>query len=174
MNPTPYGPTEPPLWLVEKIPPSTWENCRETSERKARMHCYDDPINVLIELAMQRENDTDMDKFLRKHLRRETPAEKSPRGMSPQPYSDPEKGREGQLNHISVTPASNGQGAPNLFYCRPTHNRGGPSHAPDCNGRSSCLLQLQRKQKTRDGQEVKHQDHFCCTITWEYCGKRRH
>ena len=36
------------------------------------------------------------------------------------------------------------------------------------------MLQLQRKQKTKDGQEVKHQDHFCCTITCGYCGKRRH
>ena len=36
------------------------------------------------------------------------------------------------------------------------------------------MLQLQRKQKTKDGQEVKHQDHFRCTITCGYCGKRRH
>ena len=34
MNPSPYGPTEPHLWLVGKIPPRTWENCKETSERK--------------------------------------------------------------------------------------------------------------------------------------------
>ena len=36
------------------------------------------------------------------------------------------------------------------------------------------MLQLQRKQKTKDGQEVKHQDHFRCTITCGHCGKRRH
>ena len=36
------------------------------------------------------------------------------------------------------------------------------------------MLQLQRKQKTKEGQEVKHQDHFRCTITCGYCGKRRH
>ena len=36
------------------------------------------------------------------------------------------------------------------------------------------MLQLQRKQKTKDGQEVKHQDHFCCTIPCGYSGKRRH
>ena len=88
---------------------------------------------------MERENDSHMDKYLRKHLRRETPA-----------------------------------GVPNLFYYRPTDDKGGPCHAPDCDGRSSCLLQLQRKQKTKDGQEVKHQDHFRCTITCGYCGKCRH
>ena len=44
----------------------------------------------------------------------------------------------------------------------------------DCDRCSSCMLQLKRTQKTKDGQEVKHQDHFCCTITCGYCGKRRH
>ena len=45
---------------------------------------------------------------------------------------------------------------------------------PHCDGRSACLLQLKRTQKTKDGQEVKHKDHFRCTITRGYCGKRRH
>ena len=36
------------------------------------------------------------------------------------------------------------------------------------------MLQLQRKQETKDSQEVKHQDHFCCTMTAGYCGKCRH
>ena len=80
MNPTSYGPTEPHLWLVGKIPPKSWESCRETSERKARTHCYDDLIDLLIDLAMERENDSHMDKYLPKHLRRETPAQKSPAG----------------------------------------------------------------------------------------------
>ena len=35
MNPSSYGPTEPHLWLVGQIPPGTWENCKETSERKS-------------------------------------------------------------------------------------------------------------------------------------------
>ena len=26
MNPTSYGPTEPHLWLVGKIPPKTWDD----------------------------------------------------------------------------------------------------------------------------------------------------
>ena len=36
------------------------------------------------------------------------------------------------------------------------------------------MLQLRGTQKTKDGQEVKHQDHFRCTITCGYCGERRH
>ena len=36
------------------------------------------------------------------------------------------------------------------------------------------MLQMQRKQKTKDGQKVKHQDRSRCTITCRHCGKRRH
>ena len=58
MNPSSYGPTEPHLWLVGKIPPGTWENCKETSERKSRTRSYDELVDLLIQLAMERENDS--------------------------------------------------------------------------------------------------------------------
>ena len=157
-----------------KIPTKTWDNCRETSERKARTHSYDDLVDLLIELAMKRENDSHMDKYLRKHLRRETPAEKSHGGRSPQPDSKPGKGRGGQLKHLTETPSSKGKATRNVFYYCPTDDKGGPCHAPDCDGRSACMLQLKRRQKLKDGQEVKHQDHFRCTITCGFCRKRRH
>ena len=115
-----------------------------------------------------------MDRYLRKHLRRETPAEKSPRGRSPQPHSNPGKGRGGQLKHMTETHPTKGKGAPYLFYCRPTDDKGRPCHALDSDGRSACMLQLKRTQKTKDGQEDKHQDHCRSTITCGYCAKRRH
>ena len=174
MNATSYGPNEPHLWLAGKIPPKTWDKCRETSERKARTTSYDDLVDLLIQLAMERENDSHMDKYLRKQLRRGTPAEKSPGGRSPQPHSNLGKGRGGHCKRMKETRASNGKGAPNLFCCRPTDDKGGPCYAPHCDARIACMLQLQRKQKTKDCQEVKHQDHFGCTITCGYCGKRRH
>ena len=62
MNPTLYGPTAPHLWLVQKIPPKAWKNCKETSERKSRKHSYDDRVDLVIELAMERDNDSHMDK----------------------------------------------------------------------------------------------------------------
>ena len=92
MNPWFYGPTEPHLRLVGKIPTRRWENCRETSERKSRTHHYIDLFDLLNELAMERENDSHMERYLCKHQRRETPAEKSPGGRSPRPHSDPWKG----------------------------------------------------------------------------------
>ena len=82
MKSTSYGPTEPHLWLVGKIPPKTWDDCRETSVRNAQTHSYDDPVHLLIQLAMERESDSRMDKYLRKHLRRETPAVNGPGGRS--------------------------------------------------------------------------------------------
>ena len=36
------------------------------------------------------------------------------------------------------------------------------------------MLQLKRHQLTKDRKTVTHQDHFRCTITCGYCGKRRH
>ena len=62
----------------------------------------------------------------------------------------------GSRKHMKQTPPSIGTGAPNLFYCRPTGDKGAPCHAPDCDGQSACMLQLQRKQKTKDCQELKH------------------
>ena len=157
-----------------QIPTRTWGNCRETSERKSWTHSYDDLVDLLIELAMERENDSHMDKYLRKHLPRETAAEMSPGERSPQPHSNLGTGRGGQLKHLTETAHSQGEGAPNRFYCRPTDDKGGPCHMPDCYGQSMCMLQLKRTQNTRDGQEVKHQDPFRRTITCGYCGKRRH
>ena len=62
--------TEPHLWLMGKIPQRTWDDCRATSERKSRTHSYDELVDLLIELALQRENDSHMEKFLKKHLGR--------------------------------------------------------------------------------------------------------
>ena len=115
MNPTSCGPTEPHLWLTGKIPPKTWDDCRETSERKARRHYYDDLVDLLIELAMERENDSHMHKYLHKHLRRETPAEKNPGGRSPHPHCNPGKGRGGQLKHMTETPPPRVKGP--LIFC---------------------------------------------------------
>ena len=104
MSPSSYGPIEPHLWLVGKIPTSTWENRKEMSERKSGTHSYDDLVDLWIELAVERENDSHMDNYLRKHLRRETPAEKASGERSPQPHSNPGKSRGWQLKHMTETP----------------------------------------------------------------------
>ena len=70
MNVGSYGATEPHLWLMSKIPTCTWDDCRTTSERKSRTHTYNDLVDVLIELVLERENDSHMEKFLKRHLGR--------------------------------------------------------------------------------------------------------
>ena len=65
-----YGATEPHLWLTSKIPQRTWDDCRATSERKDRGHSYDELVDLLIQLALERENDSHMEKFLKEHLGR--------------------------------------------------------------------------------------------------------
>ena len=70
MNVGSYGATEPHLWLMSKIPQRTWDDCRSTSERKSWTHSYDELVDLLIELALERENDSHMEKFLKKHLGR--------------------------------------------------------------------------------------------------------
>ena len=74
---------------------------------------------------MERESDSHMDKYQRKHLRRDTPAEKAPGGRSPQPKSNPGKGRGGHLKHMTETYSSKGKGNPNSRIPL-TH----PSHTP--------------------------------------------
>ena len=45
---------------------------------------------------------------------------------------------------------------PPLFYCKPVNDKGGPCHAPDCNHRSSCMLQMKRQQHSKDGKTSTH------------------
>ena len=68
-----YGPTEPHLWLVSKIPTRRWDDCHTTSERKGRTHTYDDLVDLLIELALERESDAHMQIFLKKDTWVEVP-----------------------------------------------------------------------------------------------------
>ena len=79
-----YGATEPHLWLMSKIPTRTWNDCRTTSERKSRTDTYDDPVGLLIELDLERENDSHMQKFLKKQLGRGgTPTPERGEGKGP-------------------------------------------------------------------------------------------
>ena len=85
MNLGSYGATEPHLWLMSKIPQRKWDECRATSERKGRTHLYDELVDLLIELALERENDSHMEKFLKKHLARGgTPTPERAKGKGPE------------------------------------------------------------------------------------------
>ena len=176
MNVGSYGATEPHLWLMSKIPQRTWDDCRSTSERKSRTHSYDELVDLLIELALERENDSHMEKFLKKHLGRGgTPTPERGEGKGHKnPRNTNQGGGKGRGNLRAMNEVPTDAGAPPLFYCRPVNDKGGPCHASDCDLRSGCMLQMKRQQHTKDWRTVTHQDHFRCTITCGYCGKRRH
>ena len=53
-----YGATVPHPWLMSEIPSHTWDDCRTTSEKKSRTHTYNDLVDLLIELALERDNDS--------------------------------------------------------------------------------------------------------------------
>ena len=64
---------------------------------------------------MEMENDSHMDKYLRRLLQRKAPAERNPGGRFSQPNPNHGKGFGGQMKHMQETPSSNGKGVPNLF-----------------------------------------------------------
>ena len=176
MNVGSYGATEPHLWLMSKIPQRTWDDCRSTSDRKSRTHSYDTLVDLLIELALERENDSHMEKFLKKHLGRggtPTPERGEGRGHK-NPTNTNQGGGKGRGNLRAMNEVPTDAGTPPLFYCRPVNDKGGPCHASDCDLRSGCMLQMKRQQHTKDRKTLTHQNHFRCTITCGYCGKRRH
>ena len=176
MNVGSYGATDPHLWLMSKIPQCTWDDCRASSERKSRTHSCEELVDLLIELALEREKDSDMEKFLKKHFGQGgTPAPECGKGKGPKnPINASQGGGKGRGNLSAMNEVKPDAGTPPLFYCKPVNHKGGPYHAPDCDHRSSCMLQMKRQQHSKDGKTVTHQDHFRCSIIWGCCGKRRH
>ena len=93
MNVGSYGATEPHLWLMSKIPTRTWDDCRTISKRKSWTHTYDDLVDLLIELTLERENDSHMEKFLKRHLGRGgTPTPECGEGKGPKDPANTNKG----------------------------------------------------------------------------------
>ena len=176
MNLGSYGATQPHLWLVSKIPTRTWDDCRTTLERKSQTHTYDDLVDLLIELALERENDSHMEKVLKRHLGQGgAPTPERGEGKGPKsPINTNKGGGKGGGNLRAMNEVKPETGTLPLFYCKPVNDKGVLCHAPDCDHRSGCMLQLKRQQHTEDAKTVTHQDHFRCTITCGYCGKRFH
>ena len=123
-----YGRTEPHLWLGSKIATRTWDDCRSTSERKSRTHTYDDLVDVLIDLALERENDSHMETFLKRHLGRGTiPTPECGEGKGPKNPTNANKGGgKGGGNLRAMSEVKPEAGAPPLFYVNMSMTREGP------------------------------------------------
>ena len=85
---------------MSKIPSRTWDHCRTTSERKSRTHTYDDLVDLLIKLPLERDTDSSMEKVLKKHLGRGgTPTPERGEGKGPKnPTSANQGGGKGRGN----------------------------------------------------------------------------
>ena len=117
MNVGSYAATDPQLWLMSKIPQRTWDDCRATSEKKSRTHSYDELVDLLIELALERENDSHMEKFLNKQLGRGgTPTPERGEGKGPKnPTNANQGGGKGRGNLRVMNEVKPEAGTPPLF-----------------------------------------------------------
>ena len=126
MNVGSYGATQPHLWLMNKIPQRTWDDCRSTSERKSRTHSYDELVDLLFELPLERENDSHMEKFLKKHLGRGgNPTPERGEGKGPKnPTNTNQGGGKGRGNLRAMNEVKPDAGTTLLFTANLSMTRG--------------------------------------------------
>ena len=144
---------------MAKLPPELWDGCRATAERKARDLNYQDLSVLLLELALEKESD--------QHLNAYPPGGGGSRS--------PGRGYQGHRTEQGTTPKnarimSNVQ---DLFWCDARDEQGSLLQAPDCD-QQDCFVVQGKKQETKAGGKAKLPDHYRCTITCAFCGKRKH
>ena len=147
------------FWLVAKIPISVWDECRATAERKARTLTYEDLSVLLLELALEKESDHHLDAY--------RPGGGGSRSHG-KGYQGPRPGRGTTAKHARIM--GNVQ---ELFWCDARVEHGHLQHALDCDQRD-CFVVQGKKQETNTGSKPKMPDHYRCTITCAFCGKRNH
>ena len=147
------------FWLVAKLPRELWDECRSTAERKARALHYEDLCVLLLELALEKESD--------QHLNPYRPGGGSS-GSHGKGYQGPRPGQGTTPKQARIM-----ENVKELFWCDARHEQGHLQHAPDCEQRDCFVLQG-KKQETNTGAKAKMPDHYRCTITCAFCGKRKH
>ena len=159
LTPGSYGSDELLLWLVAKIPTSLWDDCRATAERKTRTLTYEDLSVLLLQLALEKESDQHLDVY-------------RPRGRGSgslgKGYRGPRPGHGTTPKHTRIM----GQ-VQEFLSCDGRDQHGHLQHAPDCDQRD-CFVVQGKKQETNTGAKCKLPDHYRCTITCAFCGKRKH
>ena len=159
LTPGSYGSDELLFRLVAKLPRELWDQCRATAERKERALNYEDLSVLLLELALEKESDQRLNAY-------------RPGGGGSRSQG---RGYQGHPPGQGTTPKnarfmSNVQ---DLFWCDDRDEQGCLLHAPDCNQRD-CFVVQGKKQETDTGGKAKLPDHYRCTITCAFCGKRKH
>ena len=63
LTPGSYSSDDRLFWLVAKLPPELWDECRSTAERKARALHYEDLCVLLLEVALEKESDQHLNNY---------------------------------------------------------------------------------------------------------------
>ena len=159
LTPGSYGSDELLFWLVAKLPRELWDECRSTAERKARALNYEDLSVLLLELVLEKESNQHLNAY-------------RPGGGGSGSHG---RGYQGHRPGQGTTPKnalimSNVQ---DLFWCDARDEQGSLLHDPDCD-QHDCFVVQGTKQETNTGGKAKLPDHYRCTITCAFCGKRKH
>ena len=159
LTPGSYGSDELLFWLVAKLPRELWDECRSAAERKARALNYEDLYVLLLELALEKESD--------QHLNAYRPGGGGSRSHG--------KGYQGPRPRQGTTPkhARIMGSVQELFWCDARDEHGHLQQAPDCDQRD-CFVVQGKEQEANTGAKPKMPDHYRCTITCAFCGKREH
>ena len=147
------------FWLVDKLPRELWDECRSTAERKARALNYKDLSVLLLELPLEKESD--------QHLNAYRPGG-GDSGSHGRGYQGPRPGQGTTPKHARIM-----DNVKELFRSDGRDEHGHLQHAPDCK-QQDCFVVQGKKQETNTGAKAKMPDHYRCTITCAFCGKRKH
>ena len=161
LTPGSYSSDDLLFWLVAKLPRELWDECRSTAERKARSLRYEDLCVLVLELVLEKESD--------QHLNNYRPGGGGSGGHG--------KGYQGSRPGQGTTPkharARIMENVKELFWCDARDKQGHLQHAPDCEQRDCFVIQGKQQEKNT-GAKAKLPDHYRCTITCAFCGKRKH
>ena len=159
LTPGSYSSNNLLFWLVGKLPRELWDECRSMAERKARALHYEDLCVLLLGLALEKEGD--------QHLNNYQPGEGGS-GSHGKGYQGPRPGQGTTPKHSRIM-----ENVKELFWCDARDEQGHLQQAPDCE-RRDCFIVQGTKQETNTGAKAKMPDHYRCTITCAFCGKRKH
>ena len=159
LTPGSYSSDDLLFWLVAKLPRELWDECRSTAERKARALHYEDLCVLLLELALEKESD--------QHLNNYRPGSGGS-GSHGKGYQGSRPGQGTTPKHARMV-----ENVKELFWCDTRDEQGHLQHAPDCEQRDCFVVQGKQEEKNT-GAKAKLPDHYRCTITCAFCGKRKH
>ena len=161
LTPGSYSSDDLLFWLVAKLPRELWDECRSTVERKARSLRYEDLCVLLLELALEKESDQHLNNY------RLGGGGSGGHGKGYQ-GSRPGQGTTPKHAHARIM-----ENVKELFWCDARDKQGHLQHAPDCEQRDCFVVQGEQQEKNT-GAKAKLPDHYRCTITCCFCGKRKH